>query len=792
MLRPIRRSVATRLLVAGLGLAIVIVGVVSVTVWISSARQSEAAAQSTAGNRAAVVRQLLQRQIGVQGAAAADNLATQPALVAALQSDRSGAAVRALFAGAPPLDLPSEVSLVTATDGTVLYEHVAAGLGAAERPTVPVQLASVRSALSGQSAVGVEDLSGTLSYDVASPIRASPSGPVIGAVAYLAPLGPQLARLAAVIGYPVAAVAADQPGRLIRYAGAGAPTAGVPEAVRSGVAARAARVDGVYAAPVGQVAASFVPVAAVGGRQLGAYIGVETPLAAFAGDRRAEVAGLGLLAILVLALTAMAVVAFVDDLVLRPIRGLERAVKNIANGDYETEVPVTSSDEIGRLGESVDLLRLRIARTVNDLVEARGRLDSGVERLGEVSRALTTTTTGVAGLQRAVIEAVGAIAGEGGTALLLAREGSQLTVAVAEGPGAEEPFVTWLATGALLRGQSILRDVGIEGWGTGRLMAEPMFQHGEVAGALALVTRADLERAADDAELLRVLAGNAAVALLNTRLFEQERETVRRLGERDAVKSNFLGFVEHELRTPVTAILGHAELMEMVWHAWDDEKKLDALRDARYSARSLYDIVETIINFSLLESDNLGLNCSDVPLRPAIDAALDAVAERIRGGMPLPVRIDGLPEVSVHADKARFDQVLRALLDNAVKFSPGDGEIRIAYDHDRHQNTVTLTVTDSGVGIPAEHLPRVRERFYQVRDTPTRSSGGTGIGLALVDRLARAHGATVEIRSIVAKGTRVTLVWPATADADFAELLGTPSSQPSGRGANGRDRGQLQ
>lgn len=319
-----------------------------------------------------------------------------------------------------------------------------------------------------------------------------------------------------------------------------------------------------------------------------------------------------------------------------------------------------------------------------------------------------------------------------------------------------------------------------------------MFYQGEVAGALALVTRANLDRAADEAELLRVLANNAAVALENTRLFEQERETVRRLGELDAIKSNFLGIVQHELRTPLTAILGHAELMELLWHAWDDEKKLNAVHDVQYSARSLYDIVETIIDFSLLESDTLDLNSSDVPLRPALDAALETVAERIRGGMPFPVRIDGLPEVSVFADKTRFDQVLRALLDNAVKFSPGGGEIRIAYDQDRHENTVTLTITDSGVGIPPEHLPRVFDRFYQVDDTPTRYYGGTGMGLALVDRLVRAHGATVNIRSIVGKGTRVTLVWPATADAAFTELSGTPASQPSGRGANAHDRGRLQ
>src|SRR6202035_4834601 len=120
---------------------------------------------------------------------------------------------------------------------------------------------------------------------------------------------------------------------------------------------------------------------------------------------------------------------------------------------------------------------------------------------------------------------------------------------------------------------------------------------------------------------------NAAIAMENARLFEQERETVRRLLELDSLKNDFLATVQHELRTPLTAILGLADLLEMCWTVWDEGPKLEAVRDIQVAAKHLDDIVETIIEYSVMEEDKIGLSPSPQPVRAAVMKALELVGE---------------------------------------------------------------------------------------------------------------------------------------------------------------------
>ena len=128
------------------------------------------------------------------------------------------------------------------------------------------------------------------------------------------------------------------------------------------------------------------------------------------------------------------------------------------------------------------------------------------------------------------------------------------------------------------------------------------------------------------------------------------------------------------------------------------------------------------------------------------------------------VKVDGrfhgvAADVEVYADPTRFNQALRALLDNAVKFTPEGGSVWVR-SHRNGENMVRIEVADNGIGIPEDALPRVFERFYQVDNTATRTYGGTGMGLALVRRLVEAHGGKVEVESRVGVGTCFALLWP--------------------------------
>jgi signal transduction histidine kinase len=270
--------------------------------------------------------------------------------------------------------------------------------------------------------------------------------------------------------------------------------------------------------------------------------------------------------------------------------------------------------------------------------------------------------------------------------------------------------------------------------------------------------------------VLAVLGNNTAIAMENARLFEQERETVRRLRELDAMKSDFLSTVQHELRTPLTAILGLSDLMEMCWEMWDDSPKLEAVRDIQVAAKNLYDIVETIIDFSAVDGETIGLNPSTVLVEEAAHHAVEAVGERYKGGLPIPVEVlDSDRTLTVYADPERFEQVLRALIDNAVKFSDGRGRVTVKATAGPRPSRVTVSVADKGIGISAEDVPRIFDRFYQVDNTATRRYGGTGMGLALVKRLVAAHGADVEVESVLGSGTTVSVIWPAVPSASGGE-----------------------
>jgi signal transduction histidine kinase len=148
-----------------------------------------------------------------------------------------------------------------------------------------------------------------------------------------------------------------------------------------------------------------------------------------------------------------------------------------------------------------------------------------------------------------------------------------------------------------------------------------------------------------------------------------------------------------------------------------------------------------------------------VPLEDAVRGAISVVGERHKGGLPIPAEVEVDAGLTLLADPDRLGQVLRALIDNAVKFSDGQGTVVVRGTRDA-AGTVLIEVIDQGIGIPADDVPRIFERFFQVDNTATRRFGGTGMGLALVRRVVRAHGATVGVETQVGSGTRILLRWP--------------------------------
>ncbi|HYL71966.1 MAG TPA: HAMP domain-containing protein, partial [Candidatus Dormibacteraeota bacterium] len=587
----LRASFAAKLLLGGLTLSLVVIVGVSAYLLISRASQTRGAALSNSDNRAAVMREVLLRFTGAQSFATARGIASQAPLTKALESAQPSVAVPALFAGSPPVNLADEVLVITDANGQPVYARADPSLGNLD--VTPFQHSTaILDALQGstcnlsglanpQGACGVDLLGGsTPSYAAAVPVFTGTT--TVGAVAYIAPLQFELDRFNALFQFPTAFIPAADTTQEIRQRNGNNVSAATPREIVNGIQNHTDLVHATYAAPTSgggteDVAGSFAAVTAPDGRALAGYLGVEVPLAQFIGDERTDELTLGVITIFVLLLTALAVILFVETVVRRPIHRLERGVARIAGGDYTSPVEVRSKDELGRLAASVNRMRDSIRTYTTEIEAARARLDSNVERVGDVSRALTSTTGGMATLEGEVVRAAAAIGGEGAAALLAVRDGDVLTPRAVHPEDAElGDLGTWPSVRTVLAG-TVVREERDE---HGSMLAVPMFYQGEVVGALIVAAPAHAPTVAEDDEgVLEVLASNAAIAMENARLYEQEKETVRRLRELDAMKTDFLSTVQHELRTPLTAILGLSDLIDMCWDTWDDSPKLEAVHD---------------------------------------------------------------------------------------------------------------------------------------------------------------------------------------------------------------------
>ena len=262
------------------------------------------------------------------------------------------------------------------------------------------------------------------------------------------------------------------------------------------------------------------------------------------------------------------------------------------------------------------------------------------------------------------------------------------------------------------------------------------------------------------------LAGFAKVTRdLTERRAAQERaiETARKAAasdEANRTKSQFLASMSHELRTPLNAIGGYTDLLTMGVRGPVSEEQLEDLQRIKRSQQHLLGIINDILNFSRVEAGQITYDYSTVPMSAVIET-VGQMIEPQAAAKGLELAVHECPEaVAAWADKPKVEQILINLLSNAVKFTE-QGKVTLECDwHDSQR--VSIAVTDTGVGIPADHLEKIFEPFVQVGRSLTQSQEGTGLGLAISRDLARGMGGDVFATSEHQKGSRFTLILPRT------------------------------
>ncbi len=254
-----------------------------------------------------------------------------------------------------------------------------------------------------------------------------------------------------------------------------------------------------------------------------------------------------------------------------------------------------------------------------------------------------------------------------------------------------------------------------------------------------------------------LLASTVTAAVANARAYQEERKRAEALAELDRAKTAFFSNVSHEFRTPLTLLLGPVEDTLADAGEPPTPRQRERLEVAHRSALRLQKLVNTLLDFSRIEAGRVQASYRATDL-----AALTAeLASNFRSacekaGLELRVDCPPLPE-PVYVDREMWEKVVLNLLSNAFKFTL-QGRIEVAVR--QAGSAVELTVKDTGTGIPADEMPKLFERFHQIKGARGRTQEGSGIGLALVRELVRLHGGDVRVESNHGQGTTFTVSVP--------------------------------
>ena len=230
---------------------------------------------------------------------------------------------------------------------------------------------------------------------------------------------------------------------------------------------------------------------------------------------------------------------------------------------------------------------------------------------------------------------------------------------------------------------------------------------------------------------------------------------VQKLRELDRMKSEFVHTVSHELKTPLTAILGGTEVLQTERDSFTPEQ-LEMLDIIDQGGKRLHALIMDLLDLSRLESGRVGLERSETDL----DAVMREAAEGVRHKNPkCSLQLEVAPDLpTTMADGDKLKQVFENLIGNALKYSPKGGEVsaRLWQEGD----TLRFAVKDHGIGIAAEHIPLLFDKFYRVDSSTTAEIEGTGLGLAIVKHIIELHEGQLTVESAPGKGSTFGFTLP--------------------------------
>jgi signal transduction histidine kinase len=286
-------------------------------------------------------------------------------------------------------------------------------------------------------------------------------------------------------------------------------------------------------------------------------------------------------------------------------------------------------------------------------------------------------------------------------------------------------------------------------------MIVPLRVGNTLIGTLSLVS-SESQRVFEERHLRLAteLAGRAALAVEHARLYAQAQEAIQ---ARDA----FVSIAAHELKSPLTALNGYAQLLH---HRASQDPNADAfqrrgLQTVLAQSKRLEQLLGTMLDVSRIDNDQLALKRETVSIPKLVSGVVDDMRAMLELHTII-FEVEGTQPMDVRGDVIRLEQVFHNLLQNAVKYSPSGGTITVRVKKENDQ--VVVSVADTGIGIAADDLPRLFGRFFRARSAERSNIKGLGIGLYIVSEIVQRHGGTIDVQSVEWEGSTFTVRLPTT------------------------------
>lgn len=452
----------------------------------------------------------------------------------------------------------------------------------------------------------------------------------------------------------------------------------------------------------------FIAVPVTGGEQVLGAVRIGIPLEGVYGELRGLWASIGVGLLVVAVISSLAGLYFASG-IARPIEEITRVTRRIAGGAFHERVRHRSRDELGVLGESVNLMAGRLSEQIEVLTQEKSKLE-------------------------------GIIANMDSGVMVVDRSGRIQVVNRAT--------------------ENLLRHAGK------KLLGEWHWEVGRSYGLSSIIDEVLLTGEPRRKEILLTSPAETSVELYATPIRGKNESIVgavvilhdvskwRRV---EQMRTEFVANVSHELRTPITAVRGFAETL--LHGALDDpETGKQFVKIIYEESDRLSRLIHDLLELSKIESGQSVLQFELCDMNDLVQTTTGRLEHQAkRHGLTLAAHVPDKP-VFAEIAKDRISQVLINLVGNAIAYTPEGGRIDVFLEDGDER--VTVRVRDTGIGISREHLPRLFERFYRVDKARDRRSGGTGLGLAIVKHIVEAHEGTVDVESEPGRGSTFSFTLP--------------------------------